>query len=210
MTATDAELIHSVRAHRVTDYGVLYKRHVGAAYCLARCFARCRADADDLVSEAFVRVLDKLRAGGGPDVAFRTYLLTTLRHLAYRMAETDRRQLLAGDVTQVKGIDSEKVSEPFADTVVAGMEHSLAAKVFTRLPGRWQSVLWHTEIEGQGPTEVAPLLGLTPNGAGVLAFRAREGLRRAYFHALRAEAIEEGSSGSPRPGRPGRVKPAIH
>jgi hypothetical protein len=41
--------------------------------------------------------------------------------------------------------------------------------------------LWHTEVEGDSPAEVAPLLGLTPNSVAALAYRAREGLRQAYL-----------------------------
>jgi len=36
---------------------------------------------EDLVSEAFVKVLQVLQRGGGPDVAFRAYLLTAVRRL---------------------------------------------------------------------------------------------------------------------------------
>jgi DNA-directed RNA polymerase specialized sigma24 family protein len=43
------------------------------------------------------------------------------------------------------------------------------------LPERWQAVLWHTEIEGSRPAEVASLLGLTANGVAALGYRAREG-----------------------------------
>jgi len=39
-------------------------------------------------------------------------------------------------------------------------------------------VLWHTEIEGARPAEVAALLGLTANGVAALAYRAPEGLRQ--------------------------------
>jgi hypothetical protein len=42
-------------------------------------------------------------------------------------------------------------------------------------------VLWHTEVEGNSPTEVAGLLGMTPNAVAVLAHRAREGLRSLYL-----------------------------
>ena len=41
-------------------------------------------------------------------------------------------------------------------------------------------VLWHTEVEGQRPAEVAPLLGMSPNSVSALAYRAREGLRQAF------------------------------
>jgi len=55
-------------------------------------------------------------------------------------------------------------------------------------------VLWHTEIEGQPPAEIAPLLGLTPNGVSALAYRAREGLRQAYLQMHLADRAITGAS----------------
>jgi len=188
---SDAELITSVRNGSIDAYGPLYERHVGAAYNLARQLSRSRGEADDLVSEAFAKVLDTLRAGHGPDSAFRAYLLTALRHVAYDKTRRDRRLELAEDVTEVSGVDTEKVSVPFRDTAVAGLERSMAARAFAKLPERWQAVLWHTEIEGQSPAEVAPLLGLTANGVSALAYRAREGLRQAYLQVHLAETTAE-------------------
>ena len=45
---------------------------------------------------------------------------------------------------------------PFRDTAVEGFENAAAARAFASLPERWQLVLWHTEVEGQKPAEVAP------------------------------------------------------
>jgi RNA polymerase sigma factor (sigma-70 family) len=188
---SDAELIDEVRGGKISSYGTLYERHVGAAYNLARQLSRSTAESDDLVSEAFSRVLDTLRAGRGPDSAFRAYLLTSLRHLAYDKTRRDRRLELVEDVTEVSGIDTEKISEQFKDTAVAGLERSMAARAFAKLPERWQAVLWHTEIEGQSPAEVAPILGLTANGVSALAYRAREGLRQAYLQVHLAETTAE-------------------
>ncbi|HEX4225470.1 MAG TPA: sigma-70 family RNA polymerase sigma factor, partial [Pseudonocardiaceae bacterium] len=188
---SDAELIDEVRNGKIASYGTLYERHVTAAYNLARQLCRSTAESDDLVSEAFSKVLDTLRAGRGPDVAFRAYLLTSLRHVAYDKTRRDRRLELAEDVTEVSGIDTEKISEQFKDTAVAGLERSMAARAFAKLPERWQAVLWHTEIEGQSPAEVAPILGLTANGVSALAYRAREGLRQAYLQVHLAETTAE-------------------
>ncbi|MFC0109942.1 sigma-70 family RNA polymerase sigma factor [Kibdelosporangium aridum] len=185
---SDAELIESVRKGTVSAYGSLYERHVGAAYNLARQLTRSQAEADDLVSEAFAKVLDTLRAGRGPDSAFRAYLLTALRHTAYDKTRRDKRVELSDDVTTVAGADT---AVPFSDTAVAGLERSLAARAFARLPERWQAVLWHTEVEGQSPAEVAPILGLTPNGVSALAYRAREGLRQAYLQVHLAESTND-------------------
>jgi RNA polymerase sigma factor (sigma-70 family) len=186
---SDAELIESVRGGNTSAYGSLYERHVGAAYNLARQLTRSTAEADDLVAEAFAKVLVTLRDGRGPDTAFRAYLLTALRHTAYDKTRRDRKLELAEDVTTVAS--PEAISVQFSDTAVSGLERSLAAKAFARLPERWQAVLWHTEIEGQSPAEVAPLLGLTANGVSALAYRAREGLRQAYLQGHLAESTTD-------------------
>ncbi|MFB9931060.1 sigma-70 family RNA polymerase sigma factor [Amycolatopsis halotolerans] len=178
---SDAELIAEVRAGKIASYGPLYERHSGAAHNLARQLARSSSEADDLVSEAFSKVLDTLRGGKGPDSAFRAYLLTALRHTAYDKTRRDRRIDLNEDMSDVGGTAGEALTVPFSDTAVAGLERTMAAKAFARLPERWQAVLWHTEIEQQSPAEVAPLLGLTANGVSALAYRAREGLRQAYL-----------------------------
>ncbi|HWO63277.1 MAG TPA: sigma-70 family RNA polymerase sigma factor, partial [Umezawaea sp.] len=123
-----------------------------------------------------------LRGGGGPDSAFRAYLLTALRHTAYDKTRRDRRLELADDVEAVAGV-AEATSQPFHDTAVARLDRSLAATAFAGLPENWQTVLWHTEVEGQTPAQVAPLLGLTANGVSALAYRAREALRKAYLQA---------------------------
>ncbi|MEV8442404.1 sigma-70 family RNA polymerase sigma factor [Actinosynnema sp. NPDC051121] len=179
---SDAELIDAVRGGDVQAYGHLFERHVRAARNLARHLARSSAEADDLVSDAFAKVLDAVRAGGGPDSAFRAYLLTALRHTAYDKTRRDKKLKLADDVEAVSGV--EKVTTvPFHDPAVATLERSLATKAFASLPERWQTVLWQTEIEGQSASELAKLLGLTANGASALAYRAREGLKTAYLQA---------------------------
>ncbi|MGY6656092.1 sigma-70 family RNA polymerase sigma factor, partial [Amycolatopsis sp. TRM77291] len=188
---SDAELIAEVRDGKIASYGTLYERHAGAAHNLARQLARSSSEADDLVSEAFAKVLDTLRVGKGPDAAFRAYLLTALRHTAYDKTRKDKRVDLNEDMSDVGGAVGEALTVPFSDTAVAGLERTLAAKAFARLPERWQAVLWHTEIEGQTPAEVAPLLGLTANGVSALAYRAREGLRQAYLQVHLAENSAE-------------------
>jgi RNA polymerase sigma factor (sigma-70 family) len=180
---TDAELIEAVRRGQVDAFGSLYERHVTAAHHQAQQLARSRAESDDLVSETFARMLETLRAGRGPDSAFRAYLLTSLRHVAYHKTRRDRRIELADDVTAVSGVRTEKISEPFRDTALAGLECSMAVKAFTVLPEHWQAVLWYTEIEGLSSAETAPILGLTANGVAARAYRARKGLREAYLFA---------------------------
>ncbi len=170
----DAELISAVRGGDVEAYGELFSRHVEAARRLARQLVS-PGDADDLVSEAFAKVLVVLQRGGGPDLAFRAYLLTAIRRLHVDKIRAGARVHTTGDLTPFDpGV-------PFRDTAVEGFESAAAARAFASLPERWQTVLWHTEVEGQKPAEVAPLLGMSANSVSALAYRAREGLRQAFL-----------------------------
>lgn len=177
---SDAELISSVRGGDVSAYGDLFSRHREAATRLARQLVSA-PDADDLVSEAFAKVLNVLLAGGGPDVAFRAYLLTAVRRLHVDKIRATSRAMPTDDLTQYDQ------GEPFTDTVIAGFEGGAAARAYASLPERWQLVLWHLEVEGQKPADVAPLLGMSPNSVSALAYRAREGLRQAYLQMHSAD-----------------------
>jgi RNA polymerase sigma factor (sigma-70 family) len=182
----DGELIAQVRAGGLDAYAVLYRRHVGAARTLAGQLTGCPAEADDLVAEAFARLLGALVDGGGPDDAFRAYLLTTLRHLRYDRARRDRRVTLSDDMTRYEP------GQPWQDTAVAAYESGLVARAFAALPERWRAVLWRVEIEQESVAEVARSLGLTPNGVAALSYRARERLRQAYLQ----EHLPAGTGGT--------------
>ena len=130
---------------------------------------------------AFTRMLEILRAGRGPTEAFRAYLLTSVRHLAYDRSRAERRLDLTDDIADVHGIDPDGTIVPFTDPALAGLERTLAARAFATLPERWQAVLWHLEVEGDSPADIAPLFGLTANAVSALGYRAREGLRQAYL-----------------------------
>src|ERR1700722_4008613 len=172
---SDADLITAIRSGDMSAYGDLYLRHVAAAQGLARQLVHGQAEVDDVVAETFSKVLDLMRRGGGPQDAFRPYLLTAVRRVAYDRFRGERRNVTTDE------IEAFDPGQPFIDPAVAGLERSLIANAFLSLPERWRAVLWHTEIEGARPAEVAALLGLTANGVAALAYRAREGLRQAYL-----------------------------
>jgi RNA polymerase sigma factor (sigma-70 family) len=186
---SDAQLIAQVRAGATAAYETLYSRHVIAACALARHLSAPGAEADDLVSEAFARVLGILRRGQGPDAAFRPYLLSTLRRVACDRTRRERVLGLSADVGE-RADERSGRTEPH-DAALASLERSLAVRALSRLPERWRAVLWHTEIDDASPADIAPLFGLTPNGVAALAYRAREGLRQAYLQECLAEPADE-------------------
>ncbi|HLN78272.1 MAG TPA: sigma-70 family RNA polymerase sigma factor [Nocardioidaceae bacterium] len=181
---SDAELISRVRGGDVSAYGELFSRHVDAARRLGRQLVR-GTDVDDLVSDAFAKTLQVLQSGGGPDVAFRAYLLTSVRRLHVDRIRAAKRVQPSDDMTAYDD------GVPFQDTAIANFENGAAAKAFSSLPERWQLVLWHLEVEGQKPADIAPLLGMSANSVSALAYRAREGLRQAFLTMHLADSPTE-------------------
>lgn len=169
------ELLDAVRAGDSRAFAQLYQRHAAAARRAALALAGDRTEAEDLVAEAFAKVLAAMRRGTGPRRAFLPYVLTTLRHLRVTHAGAAARVELTDDLTRYER------GEPFEDPSVDALDRRLAVRAFGKLPERWRTVLWHTEIEGGSPSAVAAVLGLTPNGVSVLAHRARERLRQFYL-----------------------------
>jgi DNA-directed RNA polymerase specialized sigma24 family protein len=153
--ADDAKLLNLVRAGDTGVFEVLRQRHEQAARMLAYELAGSAADVDELVAQTFAQVLRVTSIGGGPSDAFRPYLLTALR--------------LACDsgAAEGSGVPEEK---------------SLMAAAFFALPERWIAVLWHADVESASQAEMAPLLGLSPDGVAALRRRARDGLRQSYLH----------------------------
>jgi RNA polymerase sigma factor (sigma-70 family) len=175
--ADEAALLIAGRAGDTAAFGVLYDRHGAAARRLARVLVRDPSDAEDLVAEAFAKVLAALRLGRGPEVAFRAYLLTAVRHACYDRTRRDRLIEFTEDLTKYETAGGPTVG----DQAVARLDRGYAVRAFARLPARWQVVLWHTEVEGEKPATIAAMLGLSPNAVATLARRARERLRQMYL-----------------------------
>src|ERR1700742_3023422 len=135
----DAELIAAVRAGDGSAFGVLYERHLVAAKRAAACLANTPAEREDLVAEAFTRVLRMLREGRGPDADFRPYLLVTLRNVAINISSRGASVSLYADVPEVRP------AGPGDDPVIERWHATVAADAFASLPERWRVVLWHTE-----------------------------------------------------------------
>ncbi|RYV49447.1 sigma-70 family RNA polymerase sigma factor, partial [Pengzhenrongella frigida] len=188
--SSDAELITAARAGDAAAFGTLYERHAPAARAVARQYTRSTADAEDIVSDGFTRVFAVMRNGGGPDVAFRAYLFTVVRRLAYAGAEGGRRVQPTDDMAVFETAFGAAGS--VEDPALAGFENAAVAKAYASLPERWQAALWYTEIEELSAAQIAPLLGLTANGVAALAYRAREGLRQAYLQQHLARPLSDG------------------
>ncbi|GEB62024.1 hypothetical protein GCM10017674_42120 [Streptomyces gardneri] len=202
---SDAELVQLMRDGDDSAYEELFRRHSEAVRRYARTCCRDAHTADDLTAEVFARTLQAVRGGAGPEQAVRAYLMTTVRRAAANWARTQKREHLVEDfaVFAAEASRSSEVSDQ-TGSFGAGMdlgadvramheaEQSLAMQAFRSLPERWQAVLWHTTVEEESPSDVAPLFGLTANATAVLASRAREGLKQAYLQAHVSQSLTSG------------------
>ena len=170
----DDELIARAREGDRGAYGQLWVRHAPAAHAVSRSFTSL--DADDVVAEAFARILAAVKKGGGPTTAFRPYLLTTVRNVAREWGT--RAQLVdTTDLTE----EAEDGAPDAAESAIAALEANETTKVFLSMPTRWQEALWYSEVEGLKPRQFAPLMGIAPNAASALVLRARRGFRDAWI-----------------------------
>ncbi|MFD5100488.1 sigma-70 family RNA polymerase sigma factor [Streptomyces albidochromogenes] len=197
---SDASLVERMRAGDDSAYEELFRRHSDAVRRYARSCCRDAHTADDLTAEVFARTLQAVRGGAGPAHAVRAYLLTTVRRVAAAWTKTARREHLVEDFAVFAAQSARSVDASDDDTLELGAdvramheaEQTLAMQAFRSLPERWQAVLWHTTVEEESPSEVAPLFGLTANATAVLASRAREGLKQAYLQAHVSTALTAG------------------
>lgn len=151
----DAELIAASRTGDAGAYAELTARHADSARRLARMLVS-NDKADALVAEAFAKIKVVLQRGDGPDLAFRPYLLTAVRRLHVDQGTT-------------------------APDSAAGPDDAAAARAFTSLAEPWRMVLWHTEVEGESPGQIAALLDEPTESVPPLVARAREGMRGAWL-----------------------------
>jgi len=111
-----------------------------------------------------------------------------VRNLARRWGSR-RHEITVEDLPEVVDADDALQGQ------VGSLDRGLVRAAFESLPDRWREVLWYTEVEGMNAADVAPLLGLSPNAAAALSFRAREGLRQAWLQMHVTDAMREGECG---------------
>ena len=122
------------------------------------------ADADDIVQDAFCRLL---RADVGALSA------ADLRRYAFRVAShivTDRWRRTTREPWWHRQTDTEPVVEPAAP-------RDDVTKTFATLKPRERALLWLAYVEEQTHQEIADALGVRPNSVKVLLSRARARLR---------------------------------
>ena len=196
----DDVLLTRVRGGGSEAYDLLFARHAARARRVARAVLDDTTEVDDVVSEAFAAVLGALQRGKGPTEGFEGYLVSTVRHEAYR---ANRRR------TKQRSLD-DRDDEPAADPFVGREDEELLRAAFGSLPPFARDVLWLTEVEGRSHADIARSVGstrqaiATPRGARQRC--ARLGLpRRPHRLGVRRASEDAGVHGGRTPAR--RLRP---
>lgn len=155
---------------------LLHIRHWKAAVAFAYSLTRDINDAEDLASHSFMKVISAINSGKGPTGPFRPYLFRAIRS---SVADHWRRRSHEFCMDELP--DRAHEEEGFA-WVEAIQERERVSKAFSSLPLTWQKVIWHIDVVGLRPRQLAPMLGIGPNAVSALLRRARNGLREAYLH----------------------------
>ncbi|MFJ8795782.1 RNA polymerase sigma factor [Streptomyces sp. NPDC102462] len=174
---SDQELAQLVRDGDADAFAELFTRHRRAATRLAAMHADDAHTAQDYVAEAFSRVLQALRSGGGPSSSFRSYLLKVLRNVVAEWGRNAGRQVYVPDVS----LYEVECAASAGYEALKNYENGLALEALASLSDRWRTVLWFTIVQSQQPAAIASSMGISPNSVAALAYRAKEGLRQAYL-----------------------------
>lgn len=175
-TDAEHELIDAVRAGDPAAMAILYERHRPSALKFARYLMAGTQDAEDVVHEGFAKAVSAIRNGFGPTDTFMPYLNTCIRSVATSFWKKQAREKPA----PAEDLDPGPSHDPALENALNVFEHADVAAAMRSLPPRWRTVLWHAEVMGEPPRNIAPLLGLESNAVSALLIRARAGLRAAY------------------------------
>lgn len=163
------------------DFASLATPHLAAAYNLAFWLVRNRADAEDIVQDAYLNAYRGFAGFTGDDI--KPWLLTIVRNAAYRWLGRRKR---AGNVVSIDQAIQERgdrfaSEEPNAEARMIGeSDRACVLKALANLPPVYREALVLREIDGMSYREIAELTGAP---AGTVMSRLARG-RAELRHVL--------------------------
>jgi RNA polymerase sigma-70 factor (ECF subfamily) len=159
---------------QLTDaaFSTLYERNARAVWTYVYRITGNAADADEIVQETFVRILD---ADLPPDdEGARRYLFRVASNLA-----TDRWRRLVREERSLR-------SDLPSTATMPSVPDDTVAQTFAALKPRDRAMLWLAYVEGETHEAIADTLRLKPGSIKVMLSRARGRLR----NLLRARGVD--------------------
>ncbi|MBV9848798.1 MAG: hypothetical protein JO250_03835 [Armatimonadetes bacterium] len=154
----------------------LFRRHVAGTYAFARRFVAAREDAEEAVSETWLRAGRALRAGSfRGESRFKTWLLGIARRVCLEHLRQPRLPTLSlTGLREASGGDWVLFAP--APGPASELDEALAS-----LSDDHRLVLTLCDLQGLTDAEAAKILGRTPSATKSLRARARRALRDALL-----------------------------
>jgi RNA polymerase sigma-70 factor (ECF subfamily) len=158
-----------------------------AAFNLAFWLVRSRADAEDIVQEAYLRAFRAFDGFRGGDM--RPWLLAIVRNTAYRWLSNRRRSgtviSLEEAFAEGSGHDDIASDEPTAEErLIGAAERDYVLRALAELPPAFREVLVLREIEGFAYREIAKVTGVPVGTVMSRLSRGRGELRKVLTRLM--------------------------
>jgi RNA polymerase sigma factor (sigma-70 family) len=166
---SDELLLEAARRGELDAFGELFHRYRRIAATIARRAGVVPADIDDVVADAWTRILRAIDGGRGPTENLPGYLATAIRRVAWTYNDHRIAFVPTDDVCVLDTTLGDSFTESLVDTDVG--------RALARLPDSWREVLWRIEVEGEKAGALAAERGQSANSISAIASRARRRLR---------------------------------
>ncbi len=185
---SDAELVREVLSGAQERFEVLVRRHRARLRSAVRAVVRHRAEADDVVQQAFLQAFASLRRWSGT-APFSVWLRRiAVNEALMRIRSSRRLERAAVHLAKIActGRDSPE------EEVATREEMARVGAAFPRLPARHREILQLATIHELPRADLARQLGVSEGAVKVRLHRARQALR-----GLLDEGERDGPAGNP-------------
>jgi RNA polymerase sigma-70 factor (ECF subfamily) len=154
------------------DLTALVETYSSLLFRVAHSVLRSRAEAEDVVQDVFVRVIE--RRGSLPEVRdMRVWLI----RIAWNLAIDRRRRIQPQQMDESFAESLAATSVPADEALDEAQRMKAVLRELERLPKVERHVLLLCSLEELGTAEIAKVLGRSESGVRALLFRARTRLR---------------------------------
>ena len=160
------------RAKPEVDLAALVEAYSGVMFRVAHSVLRSPAEAEDVVQDAFLRVLE--HRGSLPDIRdFRVWLV----RIAWNLALDRRRRVRPEQMDEAFAQALATRCVPADEALAESQRMQAVLREIDKLPKKEREVLLLSTIEELGTAEIASVVGRSDSAVRALLFRARARLR---------------------------------
>ncbi len=184
MGQSDGDLVLAARAGDRAAYGALYERHATPIHDFVLRLTRSRADAADVTQDVFITALERLGQLRDPE-RFRSWVFQIAHRRALDGLSAGNRTRPTDDEHTLTVVDPDRLADPGRQAEAEEVA-ALVWDVAASLDARTYTLLDLNVRRDLGASEIADVLGVTPNAASVQLHRMRATVEAAMLTYLLA------------------------